>query len=1240
MLRRSMLLIFLLAGWSFAKESTDKPYAGSTQAPLAPAEAKKKFKVPEGFEVRLFAAEPDVANPVAMTFDEKGRLWVVELYEYPNGAKPGTKGRDRVKVYQDTNNDGLADKVSVFCDGLSLATAVLVGNGGVYVGQAPELYFYPIIEDGADGPKAGPRKTILTGFGLHDRHELLNSFAWGPDGWLYMTQGVFTQSLVKDPENPNDPGVKMNATVARYNTQTKKFELFADGISNQWGVDWDAAGNAFVSACVVEHIWHIAPGGVYIRQGGQPTIPYTYELLKPINKDKHRHHMAAYGGINVYQGNLFPEEYRGTVFMGNIHGNCIDHDKLAADGAGFSASDMRKKTDDGEWLEANDDWFRPVSQQVGPDGALWIMDWYDRYPCYQNSQAPDLDRSRGRIWRVVYTGNDKGKNIPINPTGDLAALNDAQLVELLSHPNVWQRRQAQRLLSERKSKAADQLSALLQDGKSFESRLAALWTLHTCGNLDEKTLDTLSADQNTTIRAWSARLTGERGESKQNQIDRLNKLAADADPIVRSFVAYAARRLANPAAIPIVATLLKQPDTEKDPVLPFLIWMAAESNIANDPRLVLETIQTANVIPPAALQFARKSFRRIADTRDAEKMNQAIAILTSLESKPSLASAAIDGLLEVKQPTLPATDPEPTLTKLQQHKDKDLADRATRLAAAWGNAKAATALLKKLNDPQATEADRIRAARAARDFKTDESRSALLAAFDAKPSDALKLEIIRSLGELGSDEAAARIMNDWKNLSPDTRRAVAEIMATRVPWATKLLQGYEVKTVAPTDIPLTAVRAISRQKDKNLLALLAKTVGPFRETPAEKAKLIAAKKQAVLNGAVDVDAGHALAAKTCLVCHTFYNEGALVGPDLTGVGRSSLDALLTNVIDPNQIIGKGYENTIVETKDDRLVTGRLIEDTDDHVKLLAQGPKEEIIARKDIKKIRTEEISVMPEGLENMPEADFRNLMWYILNPPQDQKLKKVAFELSDRSLAVKAKAPGAEKLAEILSYDLDPAHRPSINAVRDPTGNIVLTGGGVPFGVSPTLGSLIDSPAQATGRFIKLLDLQESADRISWRATLEWKLDDGTFVDEVESITVHSPQSADLYLIDIDRTLARRAPAKPLLFKTGDPTGLVIHFKAGPENLTVLNGAADWTANFQDQTWGIAILEHPTSTAYPSQWLSDDKLLLAAPYLKKQGQLEPAKPASFLYRLAVHKDKWTKERIEQEQSQFNLERP
>src|SRR5439155_20220108 len=264
----------------------------------------------------------------------------------------------------------------------------------------------------------------------------------------------------------------------------------------------------------------------------------------------------------------------------------------------------------------------------------------DRYPCYQNAHAPDLDRERGRIWRVVYIGDEKGKQISINPTGDLSKLNDEQLVDLLSHPNIWQRRVAQRLLSERKTKAKDQLLALLQNGKSLEYRLAALWTLYTSGNLTEETLESTSTDKEAPIRAWSARFTGERGEAGKERIRRLYRLAMDPDPIVRSFVAYAARRLATPATAPIVDALLRRPDADKDPILPFMIWMAAEANIANDPRILPEYMGAES---PARSQFTRKAFHRIADTRDPQKLDQAMELLDHSALRPALLAAAIDG---------------------------------------------------------------------------------------------------------------------------------------------------------------------------------------------------------------------------------------------------------------------------------------------------------------------------------------------------------------------------------------------------------------------------------------------------------------------------------------------------------------------------------------------------------------------------------------------------------------------
>src|SRR6266404_4749208 len=427
------------------KQLTGQFAPASTPA-LPPEESQGKFVVPPGFEVRLFAAEPEVVNPVAMTWDERGRLWVLELYEYPLGAKQGEKPRDRIKILEDTDGDGRADKVTVFADGLNLATGLQLGNGGVYVGQAPEFLF---LEDTDGDGKADKRTVLKTGFGQHDRHELLNGFTWGPDGWLYMTHGVFTHSVVKDPNNPLDNGVKMDAAVARYHPRTKKFEVFADGTSNPWGVDFDRAGNAFVSACVIDHLFHMAPGGQYVRQGGIPVNPYGYELLPSIVD--HKHKMAAYSGVQVYQGNQFPEEYRGTILMGNIHDNAIHQDQLTSNGSSFKASFKQ------DFVRANDGWFMPVSTQVGPDGAVWVMDWYDKYPCYQNANAdPEgVDRELGRIWRVVYTGKNPGAEVPSRPRVDmdLAKLSSTDLVKLLAHPNVWQRRMAQRLLSERRDLA-------------------------------------------------------------------------------------------------------------------------------------------------------------------------------------------------------------------------------------------------------------------------------------------------------------------------------------------------------------------------------------------------------------------------------------------------------------------------------------------------------------------------------------------------------------------------------------------------------------------------------------------------------------------------------------------------------------------------------------------------------------------------------------------------------------------
>ena len=261
---------------------------------------------------------------------------------------------------------------------------------------------------------------MITGFGMEDRHELLNGFAWGPDGWLYMTHGVFTHSKVRDPDDtiPTASACKMDAALARFHPRTKKFEVFADGTSNPWGVDWNERGDAFVSACVIQHLFHMAPGGQYNRQGGTWANPYGYVGDLPSKGlpaiVDWRHYRAAHAGICVYQGDQWPAEWRGLVFLGNIHQSALNCDRLTPVGSTYKAEKEttllgpaakaqveRQIAGElehvGPGIVSDDPWFRPVATHTGPDGAMWVMDWYDKYPCYQNAQAdPEgVDREYG-----------------------------------------------------------------------------------------------------------------------------------------------------------------------------------------------------------------------------------------------------------------------------------------------------------------------------------------------------------------------------------------------------------------------------------------------------------------------------------------------------------------------------------------------------------------------------------------------------------------------------------------------------------------------------------------------------------------------------------------------------------------------------------------------------------------------------------------------------------------------------
>jgi putative heme-binding domain-containing protein len=395
----------------------------------------------------------------------------------------------------------------------------------------------------------------------------------------------------------------------------------------------------------------------------------------------------------------------------------------------------------------------------------------------------------------------------------------------------------------------------------------------------------------------------------------------------------------------------------------------------------------------AAAGLVRKIIHRLLDTKDAARLGVAVDFINRLDdAHAELAMAAIQGVLdaEMSKAMVAKGVASLDLAKLQGSANAPLAAIASRLAAKWGNAAAAAKSLALIVDPKSTNDERIQAIRLAREFDSDAARATLGDVIAGKFEPPVKLEAIRALGQIGTDASSDAVIGAWASLNPDTRRAAAEVLTGRLTWIKSLLKAIDDKRIAAGDISALAIRTISQQKDEGVQVMFRKTIGRYRPSDADKLALIALKKKIMTDGSkIDYEAGHQLAQKTCLVCHSFYGEGMHVGPDLTGVGRSSIDALLHNVIDPNEIIGAGYENTIVETKDHRNVAGRLVESTDDHVKLLSAGDKEDVVPKGNIESIRTEKISVMPEGLvDTMPDADLRNLLWYIFSPPQEHGAK------------------------------------------------------------------------------------------------------------------------------------------------------------------------------------------------------------------------------------------------------------
>ncbi len=578
MARAFVALLAAALSWTAAAAPEQAKGFPEAAAPARkPAETAAAMKVPPGFSVGVYAAEPDVRQPIAIQFDDRGRLWVAEMYSYPTW-KP--EGNDRILILEDTDRDGAADKVKVFIDTLNCVSGFALGFGGVWVGTNPHLLFIPD-KNGDDVPD-GPPQVLLDGWGHQDMHELLNSFTWGPDGWLYGCHGIYTQSNVGKPGAPDAERTRVNAAVWRYHPTRHVFEVFAEGSSNPWGLDFNGRGQAFITACVIPHLYHVVQGGRYQRQSGNHFNPYAYEDLKTIGDHVHwagakwadsrggkGEHSAAGGGhahagALVYLGDSFPAEYRDTLLMNNIHGNRMNRDVLERKGSGYVGRHAP------DFLLSADEWFRGLSIRSGPDGAVYVSDWYDRLACHQ--QKPQ-DRTNGRVYRIQHGGK-------VAETPDLAKLSSEELVKLQLHPNEWHVRTARRLLQERgpDKTVHAAIHRILAESPDEIRRLRALWVLHATGASIELAEQLKSPHEH--VRAWAVQLEAEDGQVPRGLLVSLAK--DDPSPVVRLYVAAALQRIPVDERWEVLEALVAHAEDAEDHNLPVMYWYAAEPGVPKD----------------------------------------------------------------------------------------------------------------------------------------------------------------------------------------------------------------------------------------------------------------------------------------------------------------------------------------------------------------------------------------------------------------------------------------------------------------------------------------------------------------------------------------------------------------------------------------------------------------------------------------------------------------------------------
>jgi len=985
---------------------------------FSPGVAPGKMTVPPGFEVLLVAAEPLVRQPVAIEFDDAGRLWTIQYMQYPNPAglkrakvdrysrttydrvpEPpprGPRGSDSITILEDTDGDGRADRSKDFVSGLNLASGLAFGHGGVFVLQVPYLLFYA--DQNHDDVPDGDPEVLLTGFGMEDAHSVANSLTWGPDGWLYGCQGSTVTSNIR--------GVEFQQGVWRYHPLSRRFELFCEGGGNSWGLDFDAAGNLFYSTNYGGYaMLHGVQGGYYWKQFGKHGAlhnPHAYGYFDHVSHQDLRGGHVTVGGM-IYQSDLFPTEFRGKYLAADLLGHAVYWHELTPKGSTFTARQA------GDLLLANDTWFAPSDLTIGPEGAVYVCDWHDARTAHPDPDA-EWDRTNGRIYCVR-----PGKWIP-RKTPRLSDMSSDQLVDLLGESNNWLVRRARRLLADRRDGSVRGKLFTMLNNPDDPRALEALWTLQVCGGLTESDLLRLLDHPRDDVRRWTVRLAGDEEQVSPQVAARLAKLAA-ADPsvLVRSQLASTAKRLPAEQALPIVAALVTHDEDVRDPYVPLLVWWAVEKHSvsARDAVLAIFTRPAIWRRPLVHDVILPRLVRRYAAEGSAEGFAACAALMAAVPpaDRRAMLAALDEGLRDRGASTggssgtlfanlaaaesAPAVRPAPRTTidalpaaLAQTIASTWLADRddpaLLRLAIRLGVAGAEQHAVQSATDSKLPEAKRLAALERLSEVGRSTSAAPLTALVHPAQAPAIRSAALVALAALDDAATADTLLAAYPTLDEPTRRKVCDTLLARRSWAEKLLSAVDLGEVARDDVSLDQLRLVALHREASLDALVKKHWGAIQGgNPEERLAEMRRINNDLRAASGDAAAGKMLYSKHCAVCHRLFGEGNQVGPELTHANRKKTDELLATIVSPSAVVRKEFMSFIVQTTEGRVLTGLLVEQSPGEVTLLDAKNERTKVPRDKIERLDESPTSLMPENLlTSLQPQELRDLFAYLQSDP------------------------------------------------------------------------------------------------------------------------------------------------------------------------------------------------------------------------------------------------------------------